>query len=69
MVAQNKRSSISEMYILINKGNYIPAQIKIKQGNQWSTIQVRNFRTKNLPNNLFVFKSRDFPSAEVIDLR
>lgn len=69
MVAQNKRSSISEMYILINKRSYIPAQIKIKQGNQWSTIQVRNFRTKNLPNNLFVFKSRDFPSAEVIDLR
>ena len=69
MVAQNKQASIQEMYILINKSNYCPVQVKMKQDNTWSTINISNFKAKNLPNSIFVFLSKDLPSAEIIDLR
>ncbi len=69
MIAQNKRNSINEVYILIYKRSYIPKQVKLKQGNQWTTINISNFKNKNLPNSIFVFCKKDIPSAEVIDLR
>lgn len=69
LVATNKRNSIAEMYILVNKNTYVPTQVKLKQANQWTTINISNFKTKNIPNHVFVFKSKDFPSAEIIDLR
>ncbi|MBR1620615.1 MAG: outer-membrane lipoprotein carrier protein LolA [Prevotella sp.] len=61
--------SIQEMYITINKANYLPTQIKMKQGGKWSTITIKNFKYAQLSDSKFVFKSKDFPKAEVIDLR
>ena len=69
MVAQNKNNGIPEMYIYINKRTYSPSQVKIKQGGSWTVINISNFKAKNLPNSTFVFRSKDLPSAEVIDLR
>ncbi len=69
MVAANKNHSIQEMYITVNKKTSVPSQIKMKHGNKWYTISVRDFSAKNLPNSLFTFNSKDYPSAEVIDLR
>lgn len=69
MTAQNTKRSVQEMYILINKKSYIPSQIKMRQGNVWSTITISNFQAKNQSDNIFVFRSKDFPTAEVIDLR
>ena len=67
--AANKNHSIQEMYITVNKKTSVPSQIKMKHGNKWYTISVRDFSAKNLPNSLFTFNSKDYPSAEVIDLR
>lgn len=69
MTAQNKQRSVQEMYILINKKTYVPTQIKMRQGNDWSTINVSNFKAQNQSDNTFVFRAKDFPTAEVIDLR
>ena len=69
MTAQNKQRSVQEMYILINKKTYVPSQIKMRQGNDWSTINVSNFKAQNQSDNTFVFRAKDFPTAEVIDLR
>ena len=69
LIAQNSKRSIAEMYITINKGSYIPSQVKMRQGNNWSTITISNFQIKNIPNSTFTFKSKEFPSAEIIDLR
>ncbi len=69
MVAQDKHNGIPEMFILIDKRTYRPSQVKFKQGSGWTVINITNFKAKNLPNSTFAFKSKDVPSAEVIDLR
>ena len=69
LIAHNQKRSIAEMYITINKESYVPSQVKMRQGNNWSTITISNFQAKNIPNSTFVFKSKDFPSAEIVDLR
>lgn len=65
----NGHKSISEMYITIGKSTNIPSIIKYKQNSSWTTIRIRNFRTSNLSDRVFTFNYKDFPSAEVVDLR
>ncbi len=69
MVAQDKKRSVQEVYLSINKTTYKPAVIKMREGATWTTITVSNLQTKNLPNSIFTFRAKDFPTAEVIDLR
>lgn len=69
LTAQNKKRSVQEMYIDINKKTYIPSQVKLRQGTAWTTINISNFKATNQANSLFTFNAKDFPHAEVIDLR
>lgn len=69
LTAQNKQKSIQEMYVTINKTSYTPVQVKMREGSTWTTINISNFKAKNLPNATFTFNAKDYPSAEVIDLR
>lgn len=69
LVAQNKKRSVQELVLTINKKTYVPSQIKMRQGSTWSTITVSNFKSKSVPNSTFVFNSKDFPQAEIVDLR
>ena len=68
MYAINQKRTIKEMYVTIGK-NYLPQTIKMRQGNGWTTIKVSNYKTKQLNDAAFRFNSKDFPNAEVIDLR
>lgn len=68
LYAQNQKRTIKEMYITINK-NYYPQIIKMRQSNGWTTIKVSNFKAKNISDATFRFNSKDFPNAEIIDLR
>lgn len=67
MTAQNK--SIQEIYVTINKSTYIPSAVKIRQGSVWTSISISNFITKNQSDNIFTFRSKDYPNAEIVDLR
>ena len=69
LTAQNKKRTVQELYITVNKKTYIPSQVKMRQGSSWSTINVSNFSAKSIANSAFVFNSKDFPTAEVVDLR
>ncbi len=69
LVAQNKKRTVQELILTIDKKSYIPSQIKMRQGNTWSTITVSNFKAKSISNSTFVFNSKDFPKAEIVDLR
>ena len=66
--ATNKKG-ISEMYILVNQKSYIPSQIRMKQQKGWTTIDIKNFKKTNIADGTFRFNSKDFPAAEIIDLR
>lgn len=63
-----KGKGISEMYIFIDK-QYNIKQVKMKQGQQWHTINISNFKQQSFSDSAFRFNVKDYPQAEVIDLR
>ena len=68
LTATDKRS-IQEMYITINSKSHIPSQIRMRQQKGWTTIDISGFKQSKLYDGMFRFNSKDFPNAEVIDLR
>ncbi len=68
LTATDTKRSIKELYVTIDK-NYHPLTIKMLQGSGWTTINVSNFQTQTLSDSDFRFNSKDYPQAEVIDLR
>lgn len=68
LTAQNKNASIKEMYVLVDK-NYNIKQVKMKQSAGWYSISISNLTSKNLSDSAFTFNAKDYPKAEVIDLR
>ena len=66
--ATDKRG-IQEMYITINQKTYIPSQIRMQQQKGWITINIKDFTQSKLSDGMFRFNAKDFPNAEVIDLR
>ena len=68
MVAQNQARTIKELYVLINK-SFQPTQLKMRSDKGWTTINITNFRAKSLADSSFKFNAKDYPTAEVIDLR
>ena len=69
LTATNKKRNVQEMYITVNKSSYVPTQVKMKQKNGWTTINISNFKAAKLNDNIFRFNASDYPHAEVIDLR
>ncbi|SUB79218.1 Outer membrane lipoprotein-sorting protein [Segatella buccae] len=67
--AQNKNRTVQELYITINRTIHVPSLVKMRNGTNWTTINISNFKAKNQSDATFVFRSKDFPHAEVIDLR
>lgn len=63
-----QKKNIREVYITVNK-KYQPTQIKVLNDKGWSTITITNFKTAKLSDNIFRFNDKDYPQAEVIDLR
>lgn len=68
LYAANQKRTIKEMYVTIGK-NYLPKTIKMRQSNCWTTIKVSNFKAKNLSDATFRFNAKDYPHAEIVDLR
>ena len=69
MTAENTKRSVQEVYITIDKSSYTPSLIRMRQGNEWTNISVSNFKARDMPDSEFSFNVRDFPKADVIDLR
>uniref|UniRef100_A0AB33IT26 LolA-like putative outer membrane lipoprotein chaperone n=2 Tax=unclassified Prevotella TaxID=2638335 RepID=A0AB33IT26_9BACT len=69
LTAQNAKRPLKELYLLINKQTYVPSQVKVLQGKNWLTINITNFKKKKISDSAFSFNSKEYPSAEVIDLR
>jgi len=67
--AQNAKQSIKEMYITVNSKTYLPTKVKMLQGGKWSTITISNFKAQTLSDATFTFNPKQYPDAEVIDLR
>lgn len=69
LTAQNQKRTVKEMYITIKKSSHVPTLVKMRQNSGWTTIKVSNFKAKGISDSAFTFNSKDFPSAEIVDLR
>lgn len=69
LMAQDKKQGIQELYITINRTSYKPSLVKFRQGASWTSIIVSQVSTKKLADSIFEFPSKDYPKAEIIDLR
>ena len=69
LTAKDKKRGIQEMYLLVNQKTSVPSQIRMRQKKGWTTISISQFKQANLSDGIFRFNSKDFPNAEVIDLR
>ena len=69
LISTDKNRKIQEMYIVVDETSYHPTHVKMKQKDKWSTIVISRLKTASLSDNLFKFNSKDFPQAEIIDLR
>ena len=64
-----KTGKIAELFITVDKKSYHPTQVKMLQGNKWTVFDITNLKAQAISDATFTFNAKDFPSAEVIDLR
>ena len=69
LTAQNTSRSIQEMYITINTSTYLPSKVRMLQGGKWYDITISNFSATAQSDATFKFTPREYPDAEIIDLR
>ena len=64
-----KKRNIEEMYIIVDKKTYHPTHVKMRRKGKWSVILISQLKTASLSDAEFQFNAKDFPKAEIIDLR
>jgi len=69
LTATSPTHKIKELFITINKTSYHPTQVKLLQGKKWTIFDITNLKKQAIPDSQFKFNSKDFPNAEIIDLR
>ncbi len=70
LIPENKKHTISRIVLLISKKNYQPQHITLEQGKTRSEISVISFQTnQSFSESLFKFNKKNYPHAEIIDLR
>lgn len=69
LTAESKAKKVQELFITVDSKSYAPTQVKMLQGKSWITFDVSNLKAQQLSDAMFRFNAKDFPTAEVIDLR
>ena len=69
LTAASKDKKIRELFITVNKTSYNPTQVKLLQNSKWTIFDISDVKKQNIPDSEFRFNAKDFPNAEVIDLR
>ena len=69
LTASTKDKKIRELFITVNKSSNTPTQVKLLQGTKWTIFDISDLKKQNVPDSQFRFNAKDFPQAEIIDLR
>ena len=69
LTASSKEKKIQEMFLTIDKKTYHPTQVKLLQGKKWTIFDISNLKKQAFADSQFTFNAKDFPQAEIIDLR
>ena len=69
LTASSDSKKIKELFITVDKNSYHPSQVKLLQGKKWIIFDITNLKKESIADSQFRFNAKDFPNAEVIDLR
>lgn len=69
LTAASKDKKIRELFITVNKSSNTPTQVKLLQGTKWTIFDISDLKKQSVPDSQFRFNAKDFPQAEIIDLR
>lgn len=69
LTASTKDKKIRELFITVNKSSNTPTQVKLLQGTKWTIFDIFDLKKQSVPDSQFRFNAKDFPQAEIIDLR
>ena len=69
LTSNSANRKIKELFITVNKKSYEPMQVKMLQGKKWTTFDITSIKKEKIADSQFRFNSKDFPKAEIIDLR
>ena len=69
LTATSAERKIRELFITVDKKTYHPTQVKLLQGTKWTVFDISDLKKQNVPDSQFTFNAKDFPKAEIIDLR
>lgn len=64
-----KNNKIEELFVTVDKKSNHPTQVKMLQNKKWTVFDISNLKAQTIDDATFSFNSKDFPSAEIIDLR
>ena len=63
------KSAIPQMYIIVDNNTGVPSHVKMLTNGSWTSIVISNFTRANISDSYFSFNAKDFPKADIIDLR
>ena len=69
LTASSDSKKIKELFISVDKKSYHPKQVKLLQGKKWTIFDITDLKKESVADSKFRFNAKDFPTAEVIDLR
>ena len=69
LTASSADRKIKELFITVDKKTYHPTQVKLLQGKKWTIFDITNLKKQATADAEFRFNAKDFPHAEIIDLR
>ena len=69
LTASSDSKKIKELFISVDKKSYHPKQVKLLQGKKWTVFDITDLKKESVADSKFRFNAKDFPTAEVIDLR
>jgi len=69
LTAATKDKKIKELFITVDKSSYHPTQVKILQNTKWTIFDISDIKKQSIPDSQFKFNAKDYPQAEIIDLR
>ena len=69
LTASSADRKIKELFITVDKKTSHPTQVKLLQGKKWTIFDITNLKKQAATDAEFRFNAKDFPHAEIIDLR
>ena len=59
----------AQLFVTINKTTYQPTQVKLLRDKKWTIFDITELKKQSVADSQFRFNAKDFPQAEIIDLR